>query len=395
MKKMSQCFKSLSLIVMSGAFLFGCSSEEDVITPAPLPQIQSEFEAHTVWSHGVGGGIGKYYSSLKPVIAGDAVIAASRNGDVYAFDKATGKKLWDIDLSDQTYFEGKRSARLSGGLTAAAGMIFVGSENGQLVSLEASTGKVLWHTDVGGEILASPTVDSGKVLVTTGAGELVALNLENGSKVWNVEAEQPALTLRGTSSPVVAAGGVLYGRADGKVGIVLLQNGQLVNESRVATPHGQTDLDRIVDVDATPVVIDDQLYSIAYNGQFIVRKLISGDEVWKRKYSAFNDMGVGVSDLAVSDAKSHLYLIDRQTGVEKWSNTQLEYRKLTAPLVLGDYVVVGDMDGYLYWISQTTGKIVSMQEIDDSGLYSTPLIDGDMVYVQTRDGELVALKRPS
>ena len=96
-----------------------------------------------------------------------------------------------------------------------------------------------------------------------------------------------------------------------------------------------------------------------------------------------------------ADAKSHIYLVDKTSGSEKWSNTQLEYRKVTAPLVLGDYVVVGDSEGYLYWISQTTGKIISMQEIGDGGLYTPPIIDGDLVYIQTRNGELIALKRPS
>ncbi len=64
-------------------------------------------------------------------------------------------------------------------------------------------------------------------------------------------------------------------------------------------------------------------------------------------------------------------------------------------LVLGDYIVVGDNEGYLYWISQTTGKIAAMQEVDSAGLYATPIIDGDLIYIQTRGGELVAIKRPS
>jgi outer membrane protein assembly factor BamB len=105
-------------------------------------------------------------------------------------------------------------------------------------------------------------------------------------------------------------------------------------------------------------------------------------------------MGIGVNDIAITDSKSHIYLVDRTTGTEKWSNTQLEYRNITAPLVLGDYVVVGDSEGYLYWISQTTGKIAAMQEVDSDGLYATPIIDGNLIYIQTRGGELVAIKRP-
>lgn len=392
---MRKCWQKVSSLILCGAMLYGCSSEQDVIKMADVPVVQSEFKTETAWSHSIGDGVGKYYSNLQPVIVGDQIFAASRDGHVAAFDKISGKEIWSTDLSDQPFYAEKRSARLSGGLTAAYGHLFVGSENGQLLAINQQDGELVWHTDVGGEILAVPAVDSGKVVVTTGAGQLMAFNADTGAQEWTVESEQPALTLRGTSSPIIAAGGVIYGRADGKIGIVLLANGQLVNESRVATPHGQTDLDRMVDVDATPMIIDDELFAVAYNGQLMARKLISGDEVWKRKYAAYENMGVGLNDIVITDAKSHIYLVDRTSGTEKWANSQLEYRNVTAPLVLGDYVVVGDSEGYLYWVSQTTGKIISMQEVDDEGLYTAPIVDGDLVYIQTRSGELIALKRPS
>ena len=392
---MHKGWQKFSCLLLGSVLLYGCSSEEDVIKMADVPVVESAFHPETTWSRGVGSGVGKFYSHLQPAIVGDNIFAASRDGRVYAFEKLSGKKLWSVDLSDQPFYEEKRSARLSGGLAAADGRIYVGSENGQMLALKQETGELIWHTDVGGEVLATPATDSGKVVISTGAGQLLALNGETGKIDWTVTSEQPNLTLRGTAAPVIAAGGVLYGRADGKIGIVLLQNGQLVNETRVATPHGQTDLDRMVDVDAAPVIVDDELYAVAYNGQLISRKLISGDELWKRKYASYQDMGIGVNDIAITDSKSHIYLIDRSTGTEKWSNTQLEYRNLTAPLVLGDYIVVGDGEGYLYWISQTTGKIAAMQEVDSAGLYATPIIDGDLIYIQTRGGELVAIKRPS
>ncbi|MBB6056354.1 MAG: outer membrane protein assembly factor BamB [Gammaproteobacteria bacterium] len=391
---MHKGWQKFSCLLLGGILLSGCSSEEDVIKMAEVPVVESAFQAETVWSHGIGSGIGKFYSQLQPVIVGEHIFAASRDGDVYAFDKLSGKELWNVDLSDQAFYEEKRSARLSGGLAAADGRLYVGSENGELIALSQTNGELLWHTDVGGEVLAMPATEAGKVVVSTSAGQLLALDGESGKIGWTVTSEQPNLTLRGTSAPVIAAGGVLYGRADGKIGIVILQNGQLVNETRVATPHGRTDLDRMVDVDAVPIIVDDELYAVAYNGQLVSRKLISGDELWKRKYASYQNMGIGVNDIVITDSKSHIYLVERSTGTEKWSNTQLEYRNLTAPLVLGDYVVVGDSEGYLYWISQTTGRIVSMQEIDSDGLYAAPIIDGDLVYIQTRGGELVALKRP-
>lgn len=394
---MHNWLKNLAMTLVAGVALQGCSlfnSEEDVVKMAPVPQVESRFDPEVLWSKSVGSGVGKFYSQLSPVVADDQVFAAARDGDVMAFDKQSGDRKWTIDLSDQPENADKRSARLSGGLTAFYGKLFLGSENGYVYAIDQADGSLLWSKQVPGEVLAAPVADGGRIVVVTSSGKLVALDAEKGDILWSTGDDQPKLTLRGQSTPVLAAGGVVYGRADGRIGVVLLDSGMLANVSRVASPRGATELDRMVDVDAQPVIIGDELYAVAYNGQLMARKLISGEELWKRKYSSYQNMGVGPMELVLTDAKSHVYAVDRSNGSEKWANTQLSYRNLTAPVTFGDYVVVGDGEGYLYWLDDASGRIVAMQELDSDGLYVAPVADGDILYVQTRSGDLVALKRP-
>jgi outer membrane protein assembly factor BamB len=394
---MHNWLKNLAMTLVAGMVLQGCSlfnSEEDVVKMAPVPQVESRFDPEVLWSKSVGSGVGKFYSQLSPVVADDLVFAAARDGDVMAFDKQSGERKWTLDLSDQPENADKRSARLSGGLTAFYGKLFLGSENGYVYAIDQSDGTLLWSQQIPGEVLAAPVADGGRIVVVTSSGKLVALDAEKGDILWSTGDDQPKLTLRGQSTPVLAAGGVVYGRADGRIGVVLLDSGMLANVSRVASPRGATELDRMVDVDAQPVIIGDELYAVAYNGQLMARKLISGEELWKRKYSSYQNMGVGPLELVLTDAKSHVYAVDRSNGSEKWANTQLSYRNLTAPVTFGDYVVVGDGEGYLYWLDDASGRIVAMQELDSDGLYVAPVADGDVLYVQTRSGDLVALKRP-
>jgi len=391
---MHNWLQKLGMVLTAGAALYGCSSEVDVVTMAPVPQVESRFEPEVVWSHSVGDGVGKFYSQLSPVVTDDRVFAAARDGDVAAFDKQTGDRQWSVDLSDQPENEEKRSARLSGGLTAFYGKLFLGSENGVVYALNAENGEVLWQTTVPGEVVASPAVEDGRVVVLTTSGRLVALDTDEGKLQWTLSEEQPPLTLRSAGAPIITNGAVLYGRADGKVGIALLSNGQPVRQSKVADPRGATELDRMVDVDAAPLIAGDELYAIAYNGQLMARKLMTGDEVWKRKYSGYRDMAVTGNAIVLTDSRSHLFAVDRRNGLELWSNTQLENRTVTAPVILGDYVVVGDVEGYLYWLDRTDGTIKAMQQLDSSGLYAAPLVDGDTLYVQSRGGKLYALKRP-
>ncbi len=394
---MRNLYKRMMLGAAVSLALQGCSlfsSEEDLTPMAALPVVESAFTADTQWSSSVGDGIGDFYSQLKPAVEEDHIYAAARDGDVTAFDRKSGQVLWSVDLAELPANVDKRSARLSGGLVSRYGKLFLGSENGVVYALNEADGEVLWQTTVPGEVVASPAVEDGRVVVLTTSGRLIALDTDEGKQQWTLSEEQPPLTLRSASAPVITNGAVLYGRADGKVGIALLSNGQPVRQSKVADPRGATELDRMVDVDATPLIAGDELYAIAYNGQLMARKLMTGDEVWKRKYSGYRDLAVTGNAIVLTDSRSHLFAVDRRNGLELWSNTQLENRSVTAPVIFGDYVVVGDVEGYLYWLDRTDGSIKAMQQLDSSGLYAAPLVDGDTLYVQSRGGKLYALQRP-
>ncbi|MCD8547301.1 MAG: outer membrane protein assembly factor BamB [Aeromonadaceae bacterium] len=382
----------LATLTLSGCSLFG--GEEDVVVMDPVPEVQSQFAAKTLWKRSVGDGVGHFYSQLAPVIADDRLFAAARDGVVMALDKQDGTVLWQQDLSDLPVNEDRRSPRLAGGLAVAYGHLFIGSENGVLYCLSQETGELVWQSQVAGEILAAPAVEDGKVVVNTSAGRLFALNADDGLLLWTASDDLPKLTLRGVSRPVITSGGVLYGRADGRLNVLLLENGQLAHIAKVANPTGSTELDRMVDVDGAPLVIGNELFAIAYNGELVAQKLISGDELWKRRYASYQDLAFGLIDLVLTDSKGHIYSVDRTNGRERWANNQLSYRNVTAPVVLGDHVLVGDGEGYLYWLSDTDGQIVAMQQYDSDGLYVPPLVDGDTVYLQTRSGKLLALQRP-
>ncbi|WP_375055511.1 outer membrane protein assembly factor BamB [Zobellella sp. DQSA1] len=382
------------LPLVLGLGLAGCSSQE-VLSPAnPLPEISNAFNAKSLWSASVGKGVGDFYSQLSPAAEGERLFAASRDGVLAAYDRNGGKRLWQTRLDKLDINKNQRSPRISGGLSAAYGNLYFGSENGIVYAVSQADGEVLWTREVPGEVLAAPAVDEGKVVVHTSAGNLVALDSASGEPQWLLRNEQPSLTLRSMSTPVTAGGAVLYGRADGRLGIALLANGQPVRDTRIASPRGATELERMVDVASRPVILGDILFAIAYNGQLTAHQLISGQELWKRQYQGSRDLSTDGRQLYISDSRSHLFAVDARSGMELWSNTELENRQLTAPAVFGDYLVVGDGEGYLYWLDRQSGVLKSLQRIDSKGLYVAPVVAGDTLYVQSRSGDLVAIGQP-
>ena len=388
----------LLLAVLVGAGIAGCSSEVDVYVPVPVPEFENQIDLEVVWSSSVGTGVGKFFSSLHPAFDAERVYAASRNGDVYAFNKKSGSRIWHLDLDDEDENDNRRSARISGGITVRedfdTSVILLASENGWVYAVDGVKGELLWKHYTGEEILAAPAIDGDRVFALSSHGQLFALNMEDGSELWSTGDDSSQFAVRGDSSPVPVQGAVVfYGTADGKLNMVNQERGVLLNQIKVGVPHGSTRLARLNDVNAAPVVISDELYAIALNGQFQGFNLNNPSRpVWVRQYSSVANPAYDLSDIAITDQSGHVYAIIRTDGSERWSNTQLTYRNVTGPAYAGGYVVVGDYQGYLYWLDSATGEFRAKLELNSSGIYTAPVADEDTVYVISRNGTLYAVR---
>lgn len=404
----------LFLLLTSSILLSSCTTisnwfyDEEELEIRRLKPIDAQFTPTEIWSVSLGSGIGKFYSKLSPAVAYDKVFAASRQGVVAAFDQATGKKVWSKDFA--TYddegltsgltnlFSNGLSAKIAGGLSVAYETVFFGTENGEIIALDANTGEQKWITTVKGEVLATPAVDSGIVLVNTGSGLIFALDADNGEEIWSSESDVPPLSLRGVSSPTAVNGGAIIGTATGKLIVNILETGQTAWEQVISAATGVTELERIVDIDSEPLVAGGNVYVISYDGSLAAVELRTGRVIWKREYKSYRRMSLAGSTLYLVDVDSNLFALDSRNGVELWRQGALKERLLTGASPVGNYLVAGDKYGYLHWFNQADGKIVARLEVggddEDESIYHSPVVDGDTLYTQTRDGKLVAVTTP-
>lgn len=412
--------KRFLLILVPIFFLSGCSVIPEWMDPTTwlddeeeqdvreLQPIEALFEPQIVWESEVDEGVEHYFSRLSPTFAYDKVYAASRQGVIIAVDENTGDDVWRVDLAeykDEGFLTGFSklwsdgiSAKVAGGLVASYQMLYLGTENGLVIAMDAETGDLKWQQKVKGEVLASPVVDEGIVVVNTGSGILHALDAQTGEQKWIYESEVPPLTLRGIAAPTISSGAAVVGTANGKVATAVLESGQIAWEQTVAAATGTTELERLVDIDSQALVMGGVVYVVSYNGTLAALELRSGRVIWKREYRSYRRISMDANNLFVVDGNSQVYALDRRNGVEMWTLTTLRGRELTAATPIADYVVVGDKFGYLHWLRQSDGEIVARLEVgsddEDEGIYAAPVSNGDMLYTQTRDGDLVAISTP-
>ena len=392
--------KALAIVLLS-ASLLACSSndDEDPSTKvAELSDLENAFDVEVLWDRSVGDGVDDYFSRLKPIVAYNKVYSASRMGDVIAFDKDSGKKVWQADLSDinneRSFWDSRISAKVAGGPTAGLNKIFLGTESGKVYALDAETGELVWQVKIKGEVITQPAIDSGILVVNSASGLIKAFDASTGEELWKVEQDVPALTLRGISTPVIASGGVLIGSGKGELSVYILEKGQAGWTTEVGEATGSTELERVIDVDSAPVVFGDKIYVISARGNLVAIDLKSGRILWKRQYSSFRQISVYRNDIYITNTSGHVYALNRINGIERWSNMELTNRSVTGPAVVDNYIVVGDFEGYLHWLDQETGEIVSRHKVDGSGIHSTPTVVDDVLYSQSRDGDLQAIITP-
>lgn len=378
------------------AVISGCSS-----TPEPdyaeLSEIDAQITPRVAWNRNVGAGTDEHFSRLAPVYADGVVFTADRHGGIQALNVENGRPLWTQDVSPGRPFSlfgwwrKGPPARLSGGLILDGDSLYVGSENGELFALDTQSGDIRWRVHVPGEVVSAPAAGEGRVAVQLGNGVVVALDASDGEELWRHEEEVPALSLRGTSSPVIAAGGVMIGTSSGRAAVLILEDGQMAWDERIAAPTGGSDLERMVDIDATPVVRGDTLYMLAYNGELIALELRSGEVIWRRDYAGYRTPQITGNRIFITTTNSHIAALERINGNERWRNNDLYGRSLTEVTVLPDYLVTADRFGVVHWLDRESGQIVGRHTVRKDSIQVAPVQAGDYLIVQTVDGRLIAL----
>jgi outer membrane protein assembly factor BamB len=173
----------------------------------------------------------------------------------------------------------------------------------------------------------------------------------------------------------------------------MMNQGQIIWQQRISQPSGATEIDRLSDVDTTPVVVNGVVYALAYNGNLTAMDLRSGQILWKREIGSVHDMIVDGGRIYLVDQDDRVVALNTEGGVTIWRQSDLLHRNLTSPVLYNGYLVVGDSEGYLHWINTDDGRFVAQQNVDSSGFQTEPVVASDKLLIQAKGGEVYAFTR--
>jgi outer membrane protein assembly factor BamB len=284
----------------------------------------------------------------------------------------------DLD-SGRVLWEQETKLPFSGGPDLAGDRLFLGTSGGQVLALSAADGREIWRAQLDSEILSVPrTSGQGTVIVHTLNDTLYGLNSASGAEQWRVAYPAPVLTLRGSSTPTITPTGVVVGLSGGKLVKLDTGNGTPLWEVTVTPPRGRSELARISDIDADPVVVGTLIFVGTYNGDLAAVDLESGTILWRRQLSSYAGLAATETDLFVTDSEDQIWASDPVSGAGRWKQERLRYRQLTAPALISNLIAVGDLGGYVHLIAQKDGRLVGRTRISRKGAINTrPVVDGN------------------
>jgi len=362
---------------------FGSKKDDGKPTaPMALTEITSSVSISKLWSANAGKGEGRLGVRQGPAVGDGRVFAAAIEGGVRAFDLQTGQPVWSYPSK----------LRLSGGPGHGDGLVVVGGLDGEVIALDAATGTEKWQTKINSEIIAAPVIGMGMVLVRSNDGRVTALDATSGERRWFWMQEVPLLSLRGNDAPLLGPGYLFVGNDDGTVTALAANDGRPLWEQSVAQAEGRTELDRIADVDGTPVLDGTTLYASSFKRQTIAIDAPSGRPMWTSEHGGAGRIGVGGDGLVVTDTNGSVFGLEKTGGSALWQQPGLARRNLTAPAVQGEYAVVGDYDGYLHWLKLDNGEFAARTRVGRDALRAAPIVVDGVLVVQGVDGKVSAFR---
>ena len=376
--------KIINLIVLLITFfvLLGCESDgEEINLPTPLQEIESEVIGETLWKKKI----------LKNPIFGRFDIHFDDNffyyitseGFLIKGDIRSGQEIWKKEISKS----------FSSGLGHSFKTLFAASSDGDIFALDDENGELKWKANVNTEVLSPPVANGRIVAVQSVDGRITALDFKTGEYKWEYLAVIPQLTLRGTSEPHFSNNMLFIGFANGNLAMIDPDSGVVRWEIPITLNEASSEFERIIDVDAKPLITSGLAIGAAYQGSISAIEIQSSRTVWRQDSSIFQDFISYRGDIFFVDEFDEIFSHRIVNGDLEWKNSELKYRELTKPIRFKDHLVVGDLEGFIHFVDLKTGNLVGRTQPTKSKLVSIFSKDSFLIGVDSKGASfLVSVK---
>ncbi|RKJ96167.1 outer membrane protein assembly factor BamB [Alicycliphilus denitrificans] len=355
------------LLGLSGCSLWGGSSKPK---PAELGPNVPVLGVRQAWTARIGAVEGV---ALDVHVNGNVVTLASANGEVAAIDARTGGDVWRTQLN----------LPLASGVGSDGRWSAVVSRNAQVVVLDGA--REIWRKSLPAQAYTAPLVAGHRVFVLAADRSVTAFDAATGYQLWRQQRPGEPLILR-EGGVLMAVGDTLVAGLSGRLVGFNPDNGVVRWEAPLASPRGTNDVERLVEIVGRTSRVGDSVCARAFQATVGCIDAGRGTVLWTQPASGSEGIDGDGSMLFGTESNGTVAAWRRADGVRAWTSERLQFRKLTAPLLLGRSVVIGDDTGLVHLLSREDAAPLNRLTTDGSAIAASPVAAGDTLVVVTRKG---------
>ncbi len=306
------------------------------------------------------------------------MVIAARGGDLSGYN-GSGQRLWSFNVGEE----------ITGGvaLDAFSQTAVISTRSGQVMAIDSSTGAIRWKNQLSGSVLTPALISNNRVILSANDGFLHGLSLQNGQSVWQFATRVPAISVRGAAEPTLLDDKTaLVATADGRLHAITVDSGLPQWSRRIGIGMGSSEVERMSDVDGMPIVDNNQLFAISYSGQLLGIDLASREVMFVNELASLKSLAVNNQQVIATSLDGKVVAYDRLSGETLWESDELAYRELTNPVMIGNYIAVGDLDGVVHLFNPASGTIVS--RVETKGALSSLKVVGNRLMTQSKSGQV-------
>lgn len=366
---------SAALLIVVAVLGAGCSSGPDKIKPTELAPNPALLGVRLAWSARMGA----LDFPLEVKVNGDNVTLASADGVVRSFDARSGAALW----------QSANLGRIAAGVGSDGRLAAVVTRDNELIAIDA--GRELWRQKLPAPSYTAPLVAGGRVFLLTADRSVTAFDGNSGRKLWNQQRPGEALVLR-QAGVLLAVGETVVTGIGGRLLGLNPANGAVKWDAPIASPRGTNDIERLVDLVGRPARDVNVVCARAFQAAVGCVDAVRGTLLWTKPASGSVGVAIDEKYLFGTEGDSKIIAWRRADGERAWDSERLRYRELTAPLLIGRSIAVGDGSGLVHWLSRDDGSLLTRMATDGSAVVTTPVLAGGTLVVVTRNGGIFGFK---
>ncbi len=359
----------LPVAIVLIALLGGCFGGVKKPQPAELQPVVALVSARQSWS----SRIGTVNFPLEISASGNRVGVAGGDGSVALLDAQTGRDIWRVALNTP----------IAAGVGSDGKVLAVVTRANEVVAMQ--DGRELWRSRLASQAFTAPLVAGGRVFVLAADRSINAFDGQTGSKLWTQQRPNEPLVLQ-QSGVILAVGDTLVVGLSGRLAGLNPSNGSVRWEVPVASPRGINDVERLVDLVGRVSRAGDSVCVRAFQASVGCVNATTGSLLWTKPANGVQGIHGDDRLLFGTEADGTVLAWRRADGERAWSTDRLRYRGLTAPLVAGRSLAIGDSTGFVHLLSREDGSLLNRLPTDGSAIAAAPVLAGSTLVAVTHNG---------